>query len=59
MVVLILGYALLNATRKIFLVVYGPHRELQGLQGVGFQGKNCFIKMVSNFSEINFGFTKP
>jgi hypothetical protein len=50
---------ILNAPRKIFLVVYEPHRELRGLQGVGFQGKNCFIKMVPNFSEINFGFTKP
>ena len=28
----------------------------EGLQGVGFQGKNCFTKLVSNFSEINFGF---
>ena len=52
-----LGMGILNATRKIFLVVYGPHRELQGLQGVGFQGKKYFAKMVSNFSEINFGFT--
>jgi hypothetical protein len=50
---------ILNAPRKIFLVVYEPHRELRGLQGVVFQGKNCFIKMVPNFSEINFGFTKP
>ena len=54
-----LGMGILNAPRKIFWVVYEPHRELQGLQGVGFQGKNCFIKMVPNFSEINFGFTKP
>ena len=38
----------------IFLVVYAPHRALEGLQGVGFQGKNCFTKMVSNFSEIKF-----
>ena len=42
-----------------FLVVYEPHRALEGLQGVGFQGKKYFAKMVSNFSEINFGFTKP
>ena len=42
----------------IFLVVYEPHRALEGLQGVGFQGTNCFTKMVSNFSEINYGFTK-
>ena len=40
----------------IFLVVYEPHRGLEGLQGVGFQGKNCFTKMFSNFSEIDFGF---
>ena len=39
----------------IFLVVYEPHRALEGLQGVGFQGKNCFTEMVSNFSEINYG----
>jgi hypothetical protein len=42
----------------IFLVVYETHRVLDGLQGVGFQGKNCLTKMVSNFSEINYGFTK-
>ena len=24
-----------------FLVVYEPHRVLEDLQGVGFQGKNC------------------
>ena len=41
----------------IVLVVYEPHRVLRGLQGVGFQGKKCFTKMVSNFFEINFGFT--
>ena len=40
----------------IFLVVYEPQRALEGLQGVRFQGKNCFTKVVSNFSEINFGF---
>jgi hypothetical protein len=40
----------------IFLVVYEPHRALAGLQGVGFEGKNFFTKMVSNFSENNFGF---
>jgi hypothetical protein len=39
-----------------FLVVYEPHRVLEDLQGVGFQGKNCFTKMASNFSEINFVF---
>ena len=52
-----LGMGILNSPCKFFLVVYEPHRELRGLQGVGFQGKNCFIKMVPNFSEINFGFT--
>ena len=41
----------------IILVAYEPYRALEGLPGVGFQGKNCFIKMVANFSEINFGFT--
>ena len=40
-----------------FLVVYEPHKALEGLQGVRFQGTNCFTKMVSNFSEINYGFT--
>ena len=44
------------STDTIFLVVYGPNRALEGLQGVGFQGKNCFTKLVSNFSEINFDF---
>ena len=41
----------------IFLVVDEPHGVLEGLQGVRFQGKNFFTKMVSNFSEINYGFT--
>ena len=27
-----------------FLVVYEPYRALEGLQGVGFQGKNCLTK---------------
>ena len=40
-----------------FLVVYEPYRALEGLQGVRFQGKNCLTKLVSNFSEIDFGFT--
>jgi hypothetical protein len=51
-----LGIGILNAPRKFFLVVCGPILKLQGLEGVGFQGKNCFTKMVSNFSEIDFGF---
>ena len=38
-----------------FLVVYEAYRALEGLQGVGFQGKKCFTKMVSSFSEINYG----
>ena len=46
-----------RSTDTFFLVVYEPYRVLEGLQGVGFQGKNCFTKLVSNFSEINFGFT--
>ena len=46
-----------QVNRYIFLVVYEPYRVLEGLQGVGFQGKNCFTKLVSNFSEIDFGFT--
>ena len=33
----ILVFAQVN--RYNFLVVYGPHRALEGLQGVGFQGK--------------------
>ena len=41
----------------IFWVAYELHRVLEDLKGVGFQGKNCFTKMVSNFSEIDFGFT--
>ena len=40
----------------IFLVVYEPYRALEGLQGVGFQGKNCFTNMVLNFFKINFVF---
>ena len=40
-----------------FLVVYEPYRTLEGLQGVGFQGKNCLTKMASNFSETDFGFS--
>ena len=50
-------YYLPRSIDTIFLVVYEPHKTLEGLQGVGFQGKICFTKMVSNFSEINFGFT--
>ena len=42
----------------IFLVVFEPHRVLECLQGVRFQGKNCFTKTVSNFSEIDFGIPK-
>ena len=34
-----LGMGILNAPRKIFWVVYGPILKLQGLQGIGFQGK--------------------
>jgi hypothetical protein len=34
-----LDMGILNAPRKFFLVVYGPILKLQGLQGVGFQGK--------------------
>ena len=33
----------LNAPRKFFWVVYEPHRELRGLQGVGFQGKKLLF----------------
>ena len=51
-----LDFGILNAPRKIFLAVYEPILKLQGLQGVGFQGKNGFTKMASNFSEIDFGF---
>ena len=39
-------------------MVYEPHRVLECLQSVGFQGKNCFTKTVSNFSEIDFGIPK-
>ena len=42
----------------IFLVVYEPDKLLECLQGVGFQDKNCFTKMVSNIFEINYGFSK-
>ena len=47
-----------QVNRYIFLVVYEPYRVLEGLQGAGFQGKNCFTKMLSNFSEIDFGIPK-
>ena len=50
-------YHLPRSLDTIFLVVYEPYRVLRGLQGVGFRGKECFTKMVSNFSEINSGFT--
>ena len=46
-----------RSINTIFLVVYEPYKVLEGLQGVGFQGKNCFTKMVSNFSETDFGFS--
>ena len=45
-----------RSTNTFFLVVYEPYRVLEGLQGVGFQGTNCFTKLDSNFSEIDFGF---
>ena len=49
-----------QVNRYNFWGVYEPYkyRALESLEGVGFQGKNCFTKMVSNFSEINYGFTK-
>ena len=50
-----LGIGILNAPRKIFFAVYEPILKLQGLEGFGFQGKNCFTKMVSNFSKIDCG----
>ena len=31
-----------------FWGVYEPYRALQGLQGVGFQGKNCLTKVASS-----------
>ena len=40
-----------------FLVVYEPYRALEGLQGVGFQGKNCLTKMASNLAKTDFGFS--
>ena len=52
-----LGIGILNAPRKIFLVVYEPILKLQGLVAVEFQGKNGFTKMASNFSKIDCGFT--
>ena len=51
-----LGIGILNVPRKIFLVVYEPILKLQGLVAVEFQGKNCFKKTASNFSEIDCGF---
>ena len=45
-----LGIGILNVPRKIFLVVYEPILELQGLVSVEFQGKNCFKKMASNLT---------
>jgi len=50
-----LVFGILNVKPKILWVVYGPILKLQGLEIVKFQGKNCFTKMVSNFSEINIG----
>ena len=44
-----LGIGVLNAPRKIFLVVSGPILKLQGLQGVGFQGK---IAGQSQYTEV-------
>ena len=46
-----LGMGILNAPRKFFLVVYGPILKLQGLQGVGFQGK---IKLKLRVKLITF-----
>ena len=40
-----------------FLVVYEPDRALEGLQDIGFQGKDCLTKMASNFSGPDFGFS--
>ena len=51
-----LGIGILNVPRIIFLVVYEPILKLQGLVAVEFQGKNCFKKTASNFSEIDCGF---
>ena len=51
-----LGMGILNAPRKIFLVVYEPILKLQGLVAVEFQGKNGFTKTASNFSKIDCGF---
>ena len=47
-----------QVNRYNFLVAYELHRVLEDLKGVGFQGKNCITKMVSNFSEIDFGIPK-
>jgi len=51
-----LGIGISNAPRKIFLAVYEPILKLQGPAAVKFQGKNCFTKMASDFSEIDCGF---
>ena len=34
---------ILNAPRNFFLLVYGPILKLQGLEGVGFQGKKLLF----------------
>ena len=47
---------ILNGLRKFFLAVYEPILKLHGLEGVGFQGENCFTKIVSNLFEIDCGF---
>ena len=39
-----LGIGILNAPRKIFLVVYEPILKLQGLVAVEFQDKNGLQK---------------
>ena len=49
---------LLGSIDAMFWVAYELPRVLEDLKGVGFQGKNCITKMVSNFSEIDFGIPK-
>ena len=35
-------FVFVQVNKYIFLVVYEPYRVLEGLQGVGCQGKHCF-----------------
>ena len=52
-----LGIGFLKGHANFYFVSYGPSWKIKGLEVVKFQGKICSTKMVSDFSEINFGLT--